>query len=128
MHLEHRAIAASGRPGARELIIKILMASSAIPAVFPPQMFDVEVNGEHRQEMHADGGVFAQAFLYPPNIDFQEAAKLGGIAPPAGRLHHPQWPVAGKPVHRRSKDAEHRRAGGLVDDLQQRHQRHVRIT
>ena len=73
------AIAASHQPGARELIIKILMASSAIPAMFPPQMFDVEVNGEHRQEMHADGGVFAQAFLYPPNIDFQEAAKLGGM-------------------------------------------------
>jgi len=73
------AIAASGQPGARELIIKILMASSAIPAMFPPQMFDLEVNGQHRQEMHADGGVFAQAFLYPPNIDFQEASKLGGV-------------------------------------------------
>jgi len=73
------AIAASGQPDARELIIKILMASSAIPAMFPPQLFDLEVNGEHRQEMHADGGVFAQAFLYPPNVDFEEASKVGGM-------------------------------------------------
>ena len=72
------AIAASGKPGARDLIIKILLASAAIPAVFPPQLFDVEVNGQHRQEMHADGGVFAQAFLYPPGIDFAEATKLSG--------------------------------------------------
>lgn len=68
------AIAASGRPGARELIIKILMASSAIPAVFPPVMIDLEVDGQHRQEMHADGGVFAQVFLYPPGINAAEAA------------------------------------------------------
>jgi predicted acylesterase/phospholipase RssA len=66
------AIAASGRPGARELIIKILMASSAIPAVFPPVMIDLDVDGQHRQEMHADGGVFAQVFLYPPAINVAE--------------------------------------------------------
>ena len=63
------AIAASGKPGARELIIKILMASSAIPAAFPPVMIDLDVDGQHRQEMHVDGGVFAQVFLYPPGID-----------------------------------------------------------
>ncbi len=74
------AIAASGKPGARELIIKILMASSAIPAVFPPVMIDVEVNGEERQEMHVDGGVFAQAFLYPPGINAGDAERAAGTA------------------------------------------------
>ena len=74
------AIAASGKPGARELIIKILMASSAIPAVFPPVMIDLEVDGQHRQEMHVDGGVFAQAFLYPPGIDVAEASSVAGTA------------------------------------------------
>jgi hypothetical protein len=63
------AIAASGKPGARELIIQILMASSAIPAAFPPEMIDLEVDGQRHQEMHADGGVFAQVFLYPPGIN-----------------------------------------------------------
>jgi predicted patatin/cPLA2 family phospholipase len=72
------AIAASGKPGARELIIKILMASSAIPAVFPPVMIDLDVGGQHRQEMHVDGGVFAQVFLYPPGIDVAEATGAAG--------------------------------------------------
>ncbi len=74
------AIAASGKPGARELIIKILMASSAIPAVFPPVMIDLDVDGQHRQEMHVDGGVFAQVFLYPPGIDVTEATGEAGTA------------------------------------------------
>ena len=74
------AIAASGKPGARDLIIKILMASSAIPAVFPPVMIDVEVNGEERQEMHVDGGVFAQAFLYPPGINASDVESTAGTA------------------------------------------------
>jgi hypothetical protein len=72
------AIAASGKPGARDLIIKILMASSAIPGVFPPVMIDLDVDGQHRQEMHVDGGVFAQVFLYPPGINAGEATSLAG--------------------------------------------------
>jgi predicted acylesterase/phospholipase RssA len=72
------AIAASGKPGARDLIIQILMASSAIPAVFPPVMIDFDVGGEHHQEMHADGGVFAQAFLYPPGIATADATAQAG--------------------------------------------------
>jgi hypothetical protein len=72
------AIAASGQPNARELIIKIMLASSAIPAAFPPVMFDLEVNGQHLQEMHVDGGVIAQAFLYPPNIDVTDVARQAG--------------------------------------------------
>jgi hypothetical protein len=62
------AIAASGNPGALELIRKILRASSAIPGFFQPVMIDVELNGQHYQELHVDGGAIAQMFLYPPNI------------------------------------------------------------
>jgi predicted acylesterase/phospholipase RssA len=40
------AIAASGDPGSLDLIHNILIASAAIPAAFPPVMFDVEVNGK----------------------------------------------------------------------------------
>jgi predicted acylesterase/phospholipase RssA len=72
------AIAASGRPGAREMIIKILLASSAIPSLFPPVMFDFDVDGQRHQEMHVDGGVFAQTFLYPPAIDFAATEKAAG--------------------------------------------------
>ncbi len=62
------AIAKSGHPRAAELIRKVLLASAAIPGAFPPVMIDVTVDGEPHQEMHVDGGAFAQAFLYPPAL------------------------------------------------------------
>ena len=63
------AIAASGKPGALELVRKILRASAAIPGAFEPVMLDVELDGKRYQEMHVDGGAIAQLFLYPPSID-----------------------------------------------------------
>jgi predicted patatin/cPLA2 family phospholipase len=62
------AIAKSGRPEAKTLISRILLASAAIPGAFPPVMFDVEVAGQRYQELHVDGGAVAQTFLYPPTI------------------------------------------------------------
>ncbi len=59
------AIAASGDPRALDLVRRLLLASASIPGAFPPVMIDVELNGERYQEMHVDGGAFAQAFLYP---------------------------------------------------------------
>jgi len=69
------ALASSGRPGAHDLIHKILLASASIPGLFPPVMIDVEVDGEPYQEMHVDGGAMAQLFLYPPAVarDFIDA-------------------------------------------------------
>jgi predicted patatin/cPLA2 family phospholipase len=69
------AIAASGHPGALDLIRKILRASSAVPAMFQPVMIDVELDGKHYQELHVDGGAIAQMFLYPPNIDIRSVAQ-----------------------------------------------------
>jgi hypothetical protein len=66
------AIAASGQPQALDLFRKILLASAAIPAFFPPVLIDVEVNGQHYQEMHVDGGAIAQMFLYPPALAHAE--------------------------------------------------------
>ena len=60
------AIAKSGHPRALDTIRRILLASAAIPGAFPPTMFDVTLDGKSYQEMHVDGGAFAQAFLYPP--------------------------------------------------------------
>jgi len=72
------AIAASGHPGALDLIRHILLASAAIPAAFPPVMFDVEANGKTYQELHVDGGAVSQAFLLPPTVDLQEVRKEAG--------------------------------------------------
>ncbi|MDF3072974.1 MAG: hypothetical protein K0S54_641 [Alphaproteobacteria bacterium] len=59
------AIAASGHARALETIRRILLASAAVPGAFPPTMFDVAIDGKAYQEMHVDGGAFAQVFLYP---------------------------------------------------------------
>ena len=66
------AIAASGHPGALDLVRKILRASAAIPGAFQPVLIDVEVDGRKYQELHVDGGAIAQLFLYPPSIDLSE--------------------------------------------------------
>ena len=67
------AIAASGHPGALDLVRKILRASSAVPGAFQPVLIDVELDGRKYQELHVDGGAIAQLFLYPPSIDLKEA-------------------------------------------------------
>ena len=72
-------IAASGRPGSLELVRSLLIASSAIPATFPPVMIDVEVGNKKYQEMHVDGNTAAQVFVYPAAVRFKEVAETLGI-------------------------------------------------
>ncbi len=59
------AIANSGRPDALVLFRKIMLASSAIPGAFKPVFIDVVVDGKQYNEIHVDGGVTSQVFLYP---------------------------------------------------------------
>ncbi len=93
------AIAKSGHPRALVTIRRILLASAAIPGAFPPTFFDVTVNGVAYQEMHVDGGAFAQAFLYPAAVTRERRALMAGrrVVTPAkayvirnGRLD-PDW-------------------------------------
>ena len=62
------AIAAKGDDAALKLFRDVLLASTAIPGLFPPVMIDVEVNGKKTQEMHADGGLAGQVFVAPESI------------------------------------------------------------
>ena len=93
------AIAKSGHPRALDTVRRILLASAAIPGAFPPTMFDVTLDGVAYQEMHVDGGAFAQAFLYPSGLTRQRRARMarGQFVVPAiayvirnGRLD-PEW-------------------------------------
>ncbi|MEO3429522.1 patatin-like phospholipase family protein [Pelagibius sp. CAU 1746] len=68
-------IAASGHPGALDLIHDVLVASAAIPAAFPPTMIDVEVDGQSYQEMHVDGGASAQVFVYPGALHVKDVSQ-----------------------------------------------------
>jgi hypothetical protein len=75
-------IAESGHPEAVGLMRKILLASASIPAIFPPVMFNVAVDGVVHQELHVDGGASMQTFLYPATL---RIAKVRGAGPP--RVH-----------------------------------------
>jgi hypothetical protein len=66
-------IAASGHPQARQLIVRILLASASIPGLFPPVIFPVEDGRGTRNELHADGGVSNQLFLYSTSIPLASA-------------------------------------------------------
>jgi hypothetical protein len=68
-------IAASGHPDALDLIRTIQLASASIPVGMPPVIIEVEAGGQSYQEMHVDGGVTRQVFLYPLGIDWQRLEK-----------------------------------------------------
>lgn len=70
------AIAASGHPRALDTVRRVLLASASIPGAFPPVLFDVTVDGQPHQELHVDGGAFAQAFLYPSSMGRGRRARI----------------------------------------------------
>ena len=93
------AIARSGHPKALDTIRRILLASSAIPGAFSPVLFDATLDGRPFQELHVDGGAFAQVFLYPPSVSRFRQERLARRLPVAparawvirnGRLD-PDW-------------------------------------
>ena len=61
-------IAVRNGPGDRELIKRILLGSSAIPAFFPPSRIPVTVDGKTFVEEHGDGGASAPIFFRPPYV------------------------------------------------------------
>jgi predicted acylesterase/phospholipase RssA len=65
------AIAATGLPEARQLIIDVILASASLPAALPPVFFEVEVDGQIYDELHVDGGVTSQVFVYPAAVDWK---------------------------------------------------------
>ena len=96
------AIASNKSPKALALFRKILIASAAIPVIFPPEYFSVQAAGKTYIEMHVDGGVEAEAIysenaVLPHNIRLSEANLLKGHKRPHklyvilnGKMS-PQW-------------------------------------
>jgi predicted acylesterase/phospholipase RssA len=58
-------IALSRSPRAIELFRKVILASAAIPAAFPPVKFEVEAGGKEYDELHVDGGTTREVFVSP---------------------------------------------------------------
>ena len=69
------AIAASGNPDRVELFRNVLVASAAIPGVFPPQLIKVQADGKLYEELHVDGGTTTQAFLISGQNSLKEVDK-----------------------------------------------------
>ena len=59
------AIAASDSSDALALFRQVMRASAAIPVAVSPVLIDVTAAGRHFQELHVDGSVVHQVFLYP---------------------------------------------------------------
>lgn len=74
-------IAKSGHPNAKYLIQQIMLASASIPGVFPPVLIDVTIDGKKYQELHVDGGVTQQIFVYPYGFHAKQYEKALGIRP-----------------------------------------------
>ena len=70
------AIAASGQPGAKDLVHKIMLASASIPGAFPPVKIYVEANGQKYDELHVDGGTTNQVFIYPPSLNWRKYMEI----------------------------------------------------
>ena len=67
-------IAAHGTPEALALFRQVMLASASLPGFFSPVMMDVSYQGKAYQEMHVDGGVSRQVFLYPASLFHESGA------------------------------------------------------
>ena len=75
------ALANSGRPDALQLMRKIMLASASVPGALPPVEIKVTADGTLYDEMHVDGGVTRQVFLYPPGYDPEKVDRALGWKP-----------------------------------------------
>lgn len=77
------AVANSKHPESYAMFRKILIASAAIPVLFPPTFIDVESEGEIYDEMHVDGGTVGQMFFFGFTIDWRAVLQeIGGDQEP----------------------------------------------
>ena len=62
-------IAIRNDQNAINLFRKVMLASASIPGVFPPVLISVDQDGKAFDEMHVDGGVARQVFIFPTQFD-----------------------------------------------------------
>ena len=69
------AIAISNIPDKLALVHDIILASTAVPGIFPPVLLDVQAQGQRFDELHVDGGVTQQVLLIPGGYKSQRATQ-----------------------------------------------------
>ena len=62
------AIASSGRPDALSLFREALTASASIPGIFPGVEIETVADGRTIRELHADGSIVRQVFVFPDAV------------------------------------------------------------
>ena len=109
------AIASSGRSGALDLIREVILASASIPVAFPPVLIEVEANGQIYDELHVDGGVSRQSFLFQLSAEADTFQRLNIVG--RGRayvIRNSQLESNWEPVDRRLFSIGERSASSMV--------------
>ena len=82
------AIAASGNPDRVQLFRDVLVASAAIPGVFPPQLIRVQADGKSYEELHVDGGTTTptrrQCSASQASSAYSSVSSVRSVPPPSG--------------------------------------------
>lgn len=82
------AIAAQRTPEARQLFMDVMRASASIPVGFSPVYMKVEApDGQVYDEMHVDGGVTTQVFLFGAMFQLSELTRAAGVTEPTINLY-----------------------------------------
>ncbi|MGI9421973.1 MAG: patatin-like phospholipase family protein, partial [Hyphomicrobiaceae bacterium] len=74
-------IAQLGSQKSVSLFRSILLASAALPGLFPPVYVKVTADGQSFEEMHVDGGTTENAFLLPVHLDLSAIDRKRGRRP-----------------------------------------------
>jgi len=111
------AIASRGDASALDLFRKVMLASTSIPGVFPPVMIDVEVDGKRYQEMHVDGAVTKQLFLFRASFakDLTEPTAAGARKRHLYIIRNGRIDAQWGSTERRTTAVAHRALDALVD-------------
>jgi predicted patatin/cPLA2 family phospholipase len=73
-------------PAARKLVRDVLWASAAIPIAFTPVTFTVTDGRTTHTELHVDGGVTKEVFVYAPEVPMRSILRRLGLAQRKNRI------------------------------------------
>lgn len=74
------AMAMQGTPEANALIRRVILASASIPVLFEPVAIPVSNGQGIREELHVDGGLTNQVFVYPVDLPMRQMLRELGYA------------------------------------------------
>ena len=73
------ALAMQGTPEANTLIRKVILASASIPILFKPVPIRVTDGVDIREELHVDGGLTQEVFVYPHDVPMRRILRETGF-------------------------------------------------